>query len=123
MAFWPNHYTTQQELRTKTPDGRDLVFLTGYAVFNLKGTGANWRREDLYMAIGPQWQDLDDVAAVVTPASFSNSNHAMNAGWAVDNCRRTTWNKRILLQSQLAVRDSDGYIHRVAYQITAIGKL
>jgi hypothetical protein len=29
---------------------------------------------------------------------------------------------RILLQCRLAVRDSDGYIHRVAYQVTAIGQ-
>ena len=122
MAFWPSAYATQQEVWTRTPDGRDLGFLTGYAVFDFKGSGQDWRREDLYMQIGPKWSNLQDVAAVVSLASISNIETAINAGWAVDNCRWGTINGRIHLQCQLAVRDIDGYIHRVAYQITAIGR-
>jgi len=123
MAFWPKAYTTQHEVWTKTPDGRDLAFLTGYAIFDFKGTAnQQWRREDLYMKMGPKWTNLQDVAPVVSLASISNVSTAVDAGWAVDNCRWGTINGHIHLQCRLAVRDVDGYIHRVAYHITAIGK-
>lgn len=123
MAFWPNSIHTPQELRTPLGGGLTMVVLSGYAVFNFKGTGSSWRHDDLYIAVGPAWNQLVDAVPVVSLASISNRGHAINAGWAVDNVRWATYNKRILIQSQLAVRDSDGYIHRVAYQVTAIGKL
>lgn len=123
MAFWPSSITTPQEIRTRDGSGRDLLVLSGYAVFNFKGRGSSWRREDIYIRFGPRWRRLDDVTAVVALASVSNKHHSVNAGWAVDNCRWTTHGGRILLQSRLAVRDSDGYIHRVAYYATALGDL
>lgn len=123
MPFWPDSYETQHEMRTRTPDGRDIVFLSGYAVFNFKGSGGVWRHDDLYMQIGPIWRRIDDVTPVVSLASISNKEHAVNAGWAVDNCRWTTMGNRILLQCRLAIRDVDGYIHRVAYQVNAMGQI
>lgn len=123
MAFWPNSIATPHELRTSVGGGLSMVVMSGYAVFNFKGTGSNWRHEDIYITFGPTWSQLVDVVPIVSLASVSNRNHAVNAGWAVDNCRWATFNGRILLQAQLAVRDIDGYIHRVAYQATAIGRL
>jgi hypothetical protein len=121
MAFWPSYIVTPQEMRFRTGDGRMHVSLSGYAVFNFKGSGGSWRCDDLYIRVGPIWRRLDDVCPSVSLASISNRNVANNAGWAVDNCRWTTMGGRILLQSRLCIRDSDGYIHRVAYKIDAVG--
>ncbi|OEU69811.1 MAG: hypothetical protein BA863_04205 [Desulfovibrio sp. S3730MH75] len=123
MAFLPSFIETPQEMRTKTPDGKDMVFLSGYAVFNFKGSGSSWKRDDIWIPIGPEWNPLYDVVPVVSLASISNRHHAVNAGWAVDNCRWVTYNRRILLKCRVAIRDSDGYLQRLAYQATAIGRL
>ena len=123
MPFWPSSIETPQEIRLRDHAGRDLLVFSGYAVFSFKGTGGSWRHDDIYIRIGPRWNRLDDCAAVVSLASISNRHHAVNAGWAVDNCRWTTYGGRLLLQSRLAVKDSDGYIHRVAYHATVVGDL
>jgi hypothetical protein len=124
MAIFPNFIETPHEMRTQTPDGRDLVFLSGYAVFDFIGTGGSWLCDDLYLVIGPGWRRIDGVVPVVSLASISNQNNAVNAGWAVDNCRWTTIGGRlILLQSRVCIRDSDGHLHRVTYQVTAMGNL
>ena len=123
MAFWPDFIETPHEMRTRTPDGRDLVFLSGYPVFNFKGSGGSWRCDDLYIVMGPFWRRLDGVVPVVSLASISNQHTAVDAGWAVDNCRWTTYGGRILLQSRVCIRDVDGYLHRVTYQVTAMGQI
>jgi hypothetical protein len=129
MTIFANFIETPHEMRTKTPDGRDLVFLSGYAVFDFIGTGGSWRCDDLWLVIGPAWRRIDDrvqidgVVPVVSLASISNQNNAVNAGWAVDNCRRTTVGRFILLQSKVCIRDSDGHLHRVTFQVTAMGLL
>jgi hypothetical protein len=119
----PGSIHTPQELRYRDANGRDIVTMTGYAVFNFRGTGGSWRHRDLNMVVGPNWRRLDDVSATISLASISNRNRAVNAGWATDNCRWSRRSNRILLQSRLAVRDSDGYIHRVAYKAVATGAL
>ena len=121
MAFWPAGVATPHELRTKDHYNRDLVFLSGVPVFNFRGSGGSWKRDTLYVVAGPRWRRLIDVVPVASLASGSNKNHAVNAGWAVDGVRWTTYGGRILLKIPVAIRDSDGYLHRVSYQITAIG--
>ncbi|TKB05804.1 hypothetical protein [Desulforhopalus sp. IMCC35007] len=123
MAFWPSGIATPHELRTRDHYNRDLVFLSGYPVFDFRGSGGSWKHDELYVVAGPAWRNLIDVTPVVSLASISNSNHAVNAGWAVDGVRWETYNSQILLRIPLAIRDSDGYIHRVAYQITAVGNI
>jgi hypothetical protein len=121
MPFYPSFIETPYEMRTRTPDGRDLDFLSGYAVFDFQGTGGTWRRDDIYIVIGPIWRRLDGVVPVVSLASISNQHTAVDAGWAVDNCRWTTLGGRILLQSRVAISDSDGHLLRLTYQATAMG--
>ena len=126
MAFFPNSIETPQEMRMKVYDGgwKDLVTLSGYAVFSFKGaSGSYWKCNDLWIQVGPNWRRLEDVVSVVSLASIYNKSRAINAGWAVDNCRWTTYGGRILLQSKVCVRDSDGYLFRVAYYATAKGYL
>jgi hypothetical protein len=58
-------------------------------------------------------------------ASISNSRTAVDAGWASDDARVEFDSKtrRFNLIVGLAVRDSDGYVHRVAYTVTMLGVL
>lgn len=121
MAFWAAFIDSPHELRTRTPDNRDLVFLTGTAGFTLKGTGSSWFRDQVWIAIGPHWQRLDNVAPMAALASIYNDQTAVNAGWATDNCNWLNVNGQIVLTVSLAVSDIDGYVLRVAYQATAIG--
>lgn len=121
MAFWVNGVDSPQEIYTRTGDARDLIVMSGTAYFNFKGTGSAWRRDDAYVIIGPVWRRLDDVAPMAALGSWSNDHTAVDAGAAVDNCRWVNYNGRILLQVALAVRDSDGWVHRFAYTATAVG--
>jgi hypothetical protein len=121
MAFWVSGVDSPQEIYTRTGDGRDLVVMSGTAYFNFKGTGSAWRRDDAYVVIGPFWHRLDDVAPMAALGSWSNEHTAVDAGAAVDNCRWAVYNGRILLQVALAVRDSDGWVHRFGYTATAVG--
>jgi hypothetical protein len=121
--MWPLFYASPQELRTRTGDNRNLVVLSGYAGFHLRGTGGSWRCVIGEIVRGPRWRRLDDVAPIVSLASIGNKDHAVNAGWAVDWCNWYRLNNRIYLRFKLCVRDSDGYLYRVAYQITAVGIL
>ena len=45
MAFWASWIDSPHEVRTRTPDAKDLVFLTGTAVFDFKGTGSTWNHD------------------------------------------------------------------------------
>jgi hypothetical protein len=119
----PGSIATPQELRLRDGNGRDLIIVSGYATFNFKGRGSSWIHRDIHIPVGPRWMRLDDVCASVSLASVSNSHHAVNAGFATDNCRWTRHNGRALLQSRLAVRDSDGYLHRVVYNAALSGRL
>jgi hypothetical protein len=121
MAIWPDGIATPHELRTKDHYNRDLVVMSGIAVFNFRGSGGSWKRDELYIVAGPAWENLLDAVPMAALASISNTNHAVNAGWAVDGVSWATYNRRLLLRIPIAIRDSDGYLHRVSYQITATG--
>ena len=134
MPIYPDRYETTQHFITQTPDGKDMVFYSGYAVFDegIKGESGEWLRVDvILMPDGPVWgvserpPALDGAVATVVPASLYNRNVSNNAGWAVDNCT-TSLNVDtglLAMHSRVAVRDSDGYIFRLAYQATVIGTL
>jgi hypothetical protein len=123
MAFWPSGIATPHELRTKDRSNRDLVFLSGVAVFSFRGSGGSWKRDELNNVVGPAWRQLIDVTPFGALNSIANSNHAVNAGWAVDGFRWTTFGGRILLRMPVAIRDSDGYLLRVGYQVSAVGTI
>jgi hypothetical protein len=62
---------------------------------------------------------------VASLASIFNRNVANNAGWAVDGAHLYAAGNKdegLRIEAKLAVRDSDGFLHRVSYQATALGK-
>ena len=114
------------------PDGKDLVFISGYIFISFKGgvKAPQINRDNVTFVVGSDrtWDSVDNVVPSVTLASIFNDGPADYAGWAVDD---TTWNtttpgelgKQLLLKSNLALRDSDGFIRRLSYHVTALGKL
>jgi hypothetical protein len=107
-------------------DANRLFIYTGIAVFTFKGTGSNWRKDTLTFQVGRTFTTTQFKKAVATAAlaSISNADHAVNAGWAVDKvtARRASSGK-VELVMDLAIRDVDGYIHRVGYEVNVLAKL
>ncbi|MGH8527700.1 MAG: hypothetical protein ACREXY_26840 [Gammaproteobacteria bacterium] len=62
---------------------------------------------------------------VVSLASIFNKNVANNAGWAVDGADLYAAGHKdegLRIETKLALRDSDGFLYRISYQATALGK-
>jgi hypothetical protein len=115
-------------------------FLRRLRPIRVSGTGPDWLRDDLFFILaeppgpgvgGPpvpsNWQRIDDVVPVISLATIANDGTAYDAGWAIDDCR---WRpvpsafgalSNVELRGQVAARDTDGYILRLAYQATVIG--
>jgi hypothetical protein len=67
---------------------------------------------------------MEQVAAVVVPSAIRTGGRADDAGWAIDYCRPALSEDGLLsLICQIAVRDRDAIIYRLAYQATVIGQL
>jgi hypothetical protein len=66
-----------------------------------------------------------DGTVVVSLASIYNKNVANNAGWAVDGADLQALGNEVeglQVEAKIAVRDSDGYLYRLSYQVTALGQ-
>jgi hypothetical protein len=120
----PSSFSSQRELATKTGDGLDMVINTGYVLFSLQGRSGAWNRATLVFNVGPYWASRRGTTVTVSPSSMYNKDVATNAGWAVDDVA-TSWstNQQVKLYCYLAVSDSDGYLYRVNYHVTSIGRL
>jgi hypothetical protein len=124
----PESFESQNELRTTTGNGLDMVIFSGYARFAMKGD-ADWNRQDLILRVGSAWDFIRGTVPVVSMSSVMNVGVANNAGWAVDNVTITDYLSpgingfQVELRCRLAVRDTDGWMFRVNYHVTSIGRL
>jgi len=122
MAIGAIFIDSPHQVLTKTHDGKDLAFLSGTAGFEFKGTGGSFRREfGMIQTPAPRWSALISAAPVASLAAVANDGTAVQEGYAADNVNYFVFNDRIWLQVALAVRDSDGHLYRVSYQVTALG--
>lgn len=124
--------TNTHQVRTRTHDGRDLVFLSGTSMFDFTGTQSDFDRESLAIHLsppdGPIWSTIDECAPVVALAALWHSNNANNAGWAVDWTDWTTYSwqgqgPHLLLASGIAVSGRGVILIRASYQATVLGRL
>ncbi len=120
----------QQELEVVVsgPGTANRLFIyTGVAIFEFKGTGGNWRRDFIDFELGRVFApgQVRDVLATGSLNSIKNDHTAVDAGWAVDRltARWDPTEQRIKLRADIAVRDSDGYIQRMGYQVTVLARL
>ncbi len=126
----PNNIVTPHWTRVQAADDRYHYVLTGIMVPHLKGNGSDWRRLTLKASIViPSIPDGKDFRArhwapSVSLAAIGNDNVANNAGYAVDAYwLDTPWHPRrhVLLNVHSAVRDNDGHLFRMAYEISLTG--
>ena len=128
--IFPEGFESQRQLRTRTGDDLDMVISSGYVLFSMQGApDGNWNRQDLVFRVGPIWSALRGTVPVVSPSSMMNLGVATNAGWAVDRVTVTAFSGpgvpgfQIELRCGLAVRDKDGFMFRVNYHVTTVGRL
>lgn len=118
----------------KYTTGNDLLAytLTGVAGCLHKGTGQGYHHDTLTVVVPipdlPDGKGLHLVhwAPFVTVASVSNDGEGDNVAWAVDWFRLTNASmvmREASVECQLAVRDIDGFILRVAYTVHLLGRL
>jgi hypothetical protein len=133
----PDRYEATRYFTTRTHDEKDMVFYSGYAIFDqsIQGRDHEWRRDQIILKLdGPTWiipddqydpaRIIDEYTATVVPSSINNYSDSSNAGWAVDNCQAgLSDDGSFSLSANVAVRGPDVYIYRFAYQVTAIGNL
>ena len=125
MPFSPDLIESPHRLRVRT-DNKILVIASGIAVFNFQGTSADpggWRRDDIVItAVDNLDFQVERIVPTVSLASISNLGTAVNAGWAVDDVRAEVSGSNVVLRSRLAVRDTDGIIHRVAFHVSVLSQ-
>lgn len=119
-----------QEMRVSVsgPGGANtLIIFTGTAVFTFKGTGSSVERDTLSFTVGPAFPigQLRSAVATASLASISNSGPAVDALWAVDSVSAVidVYAGRVRVTADLAVRDIDGFLLRMAYQVNVLAAL
>jgi len=117
--------------------------LNGFGGTEFKGTStAHWSRGQVRIRVpapGRIWTFLPidgppeghratffhGGTVVASLASIYNKNVANNAGWAVDGADIQALgiqDNGLVIEAKLALRDSDGFLYRLAYQVTALGQ-
>lgn len=128
----PGSVVFPQRLQAPQADGRLLLVFSGVALVNLRGESADWNRDLLFLALdtrplgtGERTFVEDQVAPLVTLNSIWDKNTAINAGFAVDSCRPllNLFPDFILIECQIAARDSDAFLYRAGYHVTVTGRI
>lgn len=126
-----DQFVTQHFVHSETADGLHLWTLTGVVILHLAGTGGQWRREHVSLHITVPLIPADKAlrlrhwAPFVTLNSVGNDDEAHDAGWAVDWFRLANADAptpgQVTVETQVAVRDSDGWVYRLGYELTLAG--
>lgn len=144
-------FVEPHQLHVDLGDGRHLITLSGTVLLGKGGVGPGgyvgvspdeWRRDRLQLTLDipygadlpwhepGKWLLLYQFTPFVTINAIYNAGESNNAGWAVDQfglfkIGNMGWHvkNRLGLWADLAVRDSDGTIYRVAYSLTALGRV
>lgn len=75
--------------------------------------------------VDPRLTYFHGGTVVLSLANIFNKNVANNAGWAVDGADvypLANEDVGLAIVAALAVRDSDGFLYRLSYQVTVLGK-
>jgi murein DD-endopeptidase MepM/ murein hydrolase activator NlpD len=127
----PTLFESQHFVHTETADRLHLWTLTGVVLLHLKGTGRDWLRAQVNLGITvpeiPPGAALRLVhwAPFVTINAIQNDDTSNWAGWAVDRFGivdpGTPITRQVTVQTDVAVRDTDGYLLRLGYEVTLAG--
>lgn len=112
---------------TGPEDADTLYLLDGTAVFSFQGEAEErWRRDTLEFPIGPTFREGEVIRATASGslASIYNDEVSHDAGWAVDRVDADfdDESNRVILEADLAVRDTDGFVLRMAYHANILAR-
>ncbi|MGH8933452.1 MAG: hypothetical protein ACRDZO_23160 [Egibacteraceae bacterium] len=118
----------QMEVVVNGPGNANRLFIiSGTAVFNFTPLGDESQAvDDLIFAIGPFFQpgQLINLTAGASLASISNQGTAIGALWAVDSVNAGLNEAgRVQVIARLVVRDTDGFINRLGFQVHILAAL
>src|SRR4051812_45348737 len=120
----PEEFANRNWVNLPAPNNQQAWTFTGNAVFSFRGESeSHWRYEELIILPpeSPNFNRITQWAYSAAPSSFFNAGGANNAGWAVDFVDLYTNPGRAGIRCTIAVRDTDGYLFRVAYNIFIVG--
>ena len=130
MAITPVTVDNFQQIEAEVsgPRGANRLFIfTGVAKFDFKGDGANWKHDFVEFELGPVFNpgQVLDTNATASLNSIKNDRESQWAGWAVDKttARWDSTERRIKLRADLAVKDTDGFIQRIGFQVNVLARI
>lgn len=105
--------------------GQSDAWLRGSLIARLPTLGRQWSS----ISRGPDWTGFRSATAVLSLASIFNAGAANFAGWAVDAAIVEPMipigvaepDDHLQIQALLAVRDVDGILYRLSYQVSVLG--
>ena len=105
-----------------------MFVYSAVANFLFQGGGSSWKSDSLVFSIGPVFDSKSEVLDVIATGSLNaifNRGAANNAGWAVNSVTATfdPNERRVKVSAKMAVRDSDGYLWRMGFQVTVLAKI
>jgi hypothetical protein len=132
QANEPDRFSSQYWVHIPVANERHLVTLSGIVIIDYKGiTSDDWRRDRLHLGIkfptnffpAKKMLKIEQWAPFITINAIYNKDKSVNAGWAVDNFGLSDDKIAgyIAIWADIAVRDSDGYLFRIGYNITVSG--
>jgi hypothetical protein len=133
MPVFPNYSINSEHfVRLDLGSGRVSYTLTGVVVGGpMAGTGSNWSRGRLEFTVPVRALGdgkalrLSHWAPFIALRSISNDHTATFAGWAVDSfglvSPKTPIRRGVTVFCDVAVRDIDGFINRLSYNIHLLG--
>jgi hypothetical protein len=103
------------------------VIASGVAVFVFRGVGNDFVKSTVIIPTGviidsPSFANFRGASVTGALASIANDGPANNAGWAVDSVEPFVAGGQLppdgefKIVAHLAVRDTDGFLLRIAYQ-------
>lgn len=112
-------------LRFAAVGASESAWSRGSLVARIPTPGRRWSS----ISRGPEWTGFRGATAVLSLASIFNAGVANFAGWAVDAAIVEPIapigvpepDDHLRIQALLAVRDSDGILYRLSYQVSALG--
>jgi astacin len=128
-----SRFRSRHWVHTHADDNKELIRMTGIVIVDHKGFGSNWRRNTLKLTLkfpshiipnGKKFR-VEQWAPLTTINAIFNRHTAVNAGWAVDNFwgpGRVTIEDSFSIYTNIAVRDIDGWLYRIAYDVTLKGR-
>ncbi|HEY3365140.1 MAG TPA: hypothetical protein VGK74_08825 [Symbiobacteriaceae bacterium] len=117
--------TRRVEMAVAGPGNANRLFvLAGMAAFQVRGHSSDWRKDSVSFSVGNTTLVPQQVVNMVATASLAGIPHG-GAGWAVDNvtAHLDAHSHQIMLQAQMAVRDTDGFMLQMAYHVTVLARV